>query len=135
MRVVHDDDDTLELIDEAAMTFMALAVHRLNAALVEGGVANSEKRQEICASFLFEFAYNHDAGWIEHEGRKLFPIVTFAERAEPAGDENLGKIDALHVPTPVSSWHEYAHGVVSQVFEEDNEDPKSIKFGSYQRDE
>lgn len=131
MRVVHEDKDTVEFVDDAAMTFMALTVHRLNAALKEGGVEDAAVRQQICSSFLFEFAYHHDAGWLTKGGEKLFPIVTFGKRRKPKKDENLGAITALHVPTQATSWHEYAHGVTSQYFEDDAESVDGISFGSY----
>lgn len=131
MRVIHEDNDTIEFLDEAAMTFMALTVHRLNNALAESGVDNAALRQEVCAKFLFEFAYHHDAGWLSQGGQKLFPLVTFAKRGNPKRDENLGGIVEIHVPTPASSWHEYAHGVVSQYFEESAENVDDISFGSY----
>jgi hypothetical protein len=131
MRVIHEDNDTIEFLDEAAMTFMALTVHRLNSALIESGVDNVALRQEVCAKFLFEFAYHHDAGWLSQGGQKLFPMVTFAKRRSSKEDENLGGIAEIHVPTPASSWHEYAHGVVSQYFEEAAERVDDISFGSY----
>jgi hypothetical protein len=131
MRVIHEDNDTVEFVDDAAMTFMALTVHRLNSALQENGVDDSAVRREICSSFLFEVAYHHDAGWISKDGKKLFPLVTFAERKDPEEDENLGEIAVIHVPTQATSWHEYAHGVVSQYFEDDDESVDDISFGSY----
>ncbi len=131
MRVIHQDDDTVEFVDDAAMSYMALTVHRLNSALTEGGVADAAARQEICARFLFEFAYHHDAGWLSKDGKKLFPLVVFAERRVPKEDENLGEIAEIHVPTQATSWHEYAPGVVSGYFEDDNEAIDGISFGSY----
>jgi hypothetical protein len=131
MRVIHEDSDTTDFLDEAAMTFMALTVHRLNGALTESGVDDAALRQEVCAKFLFEFAYHHDAGWLAKDGQKLFPLVAFARRQDPREDENLGQIAEIHVPTQASSWHEYAHGVESQYFEEAAEGVDDISFGSY----
>ena len=131
MEIEHNDSDTLEFIDAAALSFMALTLSRLNEALVANGVASAEVRQSICASFLFELAYHHDAGWLAHDDRKLYPITSFAERAAPRNGENLGVITRLHVPTDASSWHEYAHGVVSQFFEDNREQVSEIQFGSY----
>jgi len=131
MRVIHEDNDTIEFVDDAAMSFMALTVHRLNNALKEGGVADAALRQEICSNFLFNFAYHHDAGWLAKDGKKLFPMVTFAERRDPNQDENLGEIAEIHVPTQATSWHEYANGVTSQYFEDDDEEVDGISFGSY----
>jgi hypothetical protein len=131
LQIEHSDSDTLEFVDSAAMSFMVLTVSRLNEALVANGVANAELRRSICASFLFDFAYHHDAGWLVHDDRRLYPITSFAEREAPRGDENLGAITRLHVPTDASSWHEYAHGVVSQFFEDDREQVSEIRFGSY----
>jgi hypothetical protein len=130
MKIEHSDTHTVDFLDEAGMAFMALTVHRLNDALKRHGIGDSEVRQEICASFLFEFAYQHDAGWILHQGQKLFPMVVFATREKSSPDENLGTIAELHVPTDTSSWHEYAHGVVSQYFEDDEETLADLQTGS-----
>jgi hypothetical protein len=134
LQIEHSDPDTLEFVDSAAMSFMALTINRLNEALVANGVGDVEVRKNVCASFLFEFAYHHDAGWLVHDNRKLYPIVSFAERAPLREGENLGAISRLHVPTDASSWHEYAHGVVSQFFDDDQEQVAQIKFGSYDLD-
>ena len=129
MRVKHTDENTLEFIDGAAMSFMALTVHRLNEALKESGVSKA-KRRSICESFLFDFGYRHDAGWLEHEGRRLYPLVAFAAR-KPTKSGDLGAIQELHVPTEASSWHEYALGVVSQYFDEAGESLEGLQTGSY----
>jgi hypothetical protein len=131
MLIKHADDHTIAFIDDAAMSFMALTVHRLNQTLQANGVRDTAVRQEICSSFLFDFGYHHEAGWFLERGQKLFPKVCFVERAAPGEDENLGKIQTLHIPTDASSWHEYAHGVVSQYFEEHHEQVKGIRHGSY----
>ncbi len=131
MKIIHEDIDTVEFVDDAAMSFMTLTVHRLNAALKDGGVTDAAVRQEICSRFLFEFAYHHDAGWLTKDGRKLFPMVAFAERRSPKQGENLGEISEIHVPTQATSWHEYAYGVASRYFEDCNEEVDAITFGSY----
>jgi hypothetical protein len=131
MKLEHSDADTIEFLDEAGMAFMAITVHRLNEALKSNGIADTDTRQAICASFLFEFAYQHDAGWLVSQDRKLFPKVVFALRKTPAQDENLGAITALHVPTEASSWHEYASGVVTKYFEDDEESVPDLLTGSY----
>jgi hypothetical protein len=135
MDIKHTHPHTTDFIDEAAMTFMALTVNRLNRALIENGVSDSEKRQEICGSFLFEFAYRHDAGWQLEQDKKLFPVVCFAERAEPDEDSNLGAITTIHIPTEASSWHEYAFGVVSQYFEDYDESVTNVRTGSYSNED
>lgn len=131
MQVEHTDKNTVEFLDDAGMTFMLMTVHRLNDALKNAGVRNKATRQDICSSFLFELAYHHDAGWLIYEGRKLFPMIAFAERTPAEKGENLGAVQTLHVPTDASSWHEYAHGVVSTYFEDDKEAEPDVTFGSY----
>ncbi len=131
MKIEHSDSHTVDVLDEAGMAFMALTIHRLNESLKRNGIEDAGQRQEICASFLFEFAYQHDAGWLIHGDRKLFPLVVFATRETSTPEENLGAIAELHVPTPASSWHEYAHGVVSQYFEDDEESVPEVQTGSY----
>ena len=131
MRIEHSDEDTLEFMDAAAMSYMAVVVHKLNSTLIEKGIKEVSQRREICTSFLFDFAYNDDAGWLSHGDQTLFPKVCFAERAAPAQDENLGGIETLHVSTGASSWHEYAIGVVDQYFDEDRESIAGFRTGSY----
>lgn len=131
MDVIHSDENTIQFIDEAAMSFMALMIRELNRGLAENGVEKSSQRQEICAGFLFQITYHLDAGWFIQGDKKLFPKVCLAERAEPKEGENLGELAVLHVPTDASSWHEYAHGVVSQFFEDDEEMVPGIRTGSY----
>lgn len=131
MKVVHSDSDTLEFTDEAGMAFMTLTVHRLNTALIANGISSSETRRGVCENFLFEFAYYHDAGWLQHADRRVFPLVALATRTEPAEDANLGKIMELHVPTEASSWHEYANGVVARYFDEHGEGVGDLRSGSY----
>jgi hypothetical protein len=132
--VVHTDDNTVQFLDEAGMTFMALMIHELNQALKANGVVKPQQRQEIYAGFLCNFAYNIDAGWFIQGDKKLFPKVCLGERAEPKEDENLGVLSKLHVPTEATSWHEYAHGVVSQYFEDDSESVAGIRTGSYKNE-
>jgi hypothetical protein len=131
MRIDHDDNDTLEYLDNAAMSYMALMTHSLNYALRENAVADVQTRRKICTTFLFDFSYRHGAGWLWCSDRKLFPLVSFAERANPAERQNLGVIDAIHIPTPASSWYEYTHGVVAHYFEDNNETVTGIRSGSY----
>lgn len=131
MKIEHSDSNTVDFLDDAGMSFMALTTHRLNEVLKRNGIVDISLRQEICASFLFEFAYQHDAGWVMSADRKLFPKVVFAIREKPKPDENLGMISELHIPTDVSSWHEYSHGVVSQYFEDDDETIPGLQTGSY----
>ena len=131
MKVEHSDSHTIDFLDDVAMAYMALTAHRLNESLKRHGIADAAQRQDICSSFLFEFAYQLDAGWLTHEGRRLFPLVSFAVREKTSPDENLGTIAELHVPTPASSWHEYASGVVSKYFDEDEETVPGVQTGSY----
>ena len=131
MKIVHTDENTCDLLDEAGMAYMALLTHELNATLERNGVKSAARRQEICSEFLFNFAYQLDAGWFVHADLKLFPKVCLAQRTEPGENENLGAIATLHVPTDASSWHEYASGVVSEYFEDDDEAAPQIRTGSY----
>ena len=131
IEIKHDDDHTVEVLDEAAMTFMALVTDRLNNTLRENGVNDQATRQEICAQFMFGLSYDLDAGWIQEETTRYFPKVAFLERDRPGDDENLGKVKVVHLPTDASSWHEYAHGVVSDYFEEGESLGAEVRTGSY----
>lgn len=132
IKIKHDDDHAVEVLDEVAMTFMALVTHRLNAALRENGVSSSAQRQEICAHFMFGHSYELDAGWFQEEKTRFFPKVCFLERAKPKEDENLGEVKVVHIPNEASSWHEYAHGVVSDYFEQGESLDPPVRTGSYE---
>ena len=132
MKIKHTDENTLEFVDNACMSYMTLVTHRLNQTLIKNNIDDKALRQEICESFLFGLTYDLDAGWFIEAKTKLFPKVCFAERASPIDDENLGQIQTLNVPTEASSWHEYAMGVVTQYFEELCEEPEGIRTGSYE---
>jgi len=131
IKIMHNDDHTVNVLDDVGMTFMTLATHRLNAALKENGIDDSEQRQEICAQFMFGLAYELDAGWFQEGETRYFPKVCFLERNKPREDENLGEVNVLHIPNEASSWHEYSHGVVSDYFEQDESLDDSIRTGSY----
>lgn len=131
LQIHHDDDHTVEVLDEVNMTFMALITDRLNQTLRKNGVDDPAQREEICSSFVFGLAYQLDAGWFEHEGTRFFPNVCFVERGRPGPEDNLGPVEHLHLPTEASSLHEYATGVVSQYFEDDETLDPPVKTGSY----
>ena len=133
--IKHDDDHTVEVLDEVAMTFLALVTDRLNMALRENGVGDVVARQEICAQFLFGLSYDLDAGWFQEKATRYFPKVAFLERDSPGDDENLGQVKVVHLPTESSSWHEYAHGVVSQYFEEGESLRGEVRTGSYENED
>ncbi len=134
IQIKHDDEHTVEVLGDVAMTFISLVTHRLNTALRENGVSDSEARQEICANFMFGLSYDLDAGWFQEEQTRYFPKVCFLERLKPTDDENLGAVKVLHLPSEASSWHEYAHGVVSQYFEEDEALGPGVRTGSYENE-
>ena len=135
MRIEHDDRNTLEFIDDAAISFMRLMAHRLNESLKKHGVEEAEIRESICYGAVFDMGYAVDAGWLMQGEKKLFPKICFAERSTPASDENLGAIERLHVPTEATSWHEYAAGIITEYFEENDEDIADIRRGSYNHED
>lgn len=135
IRIRHDDEHTIEVIDELGTTYMALLTQRLNQALREHGIDDEGKRQDICESFMFGFAYELDAGWFRTEGERFFPKVCFLERARPEEDENLGAVKVVHLPNEASSWHEYAQGVVGEYFDADESLDPAITTGSYEAED
>jgi hypothetical protein len=134
MKIMHDDAHTVNVLDEAAMTVMALIVHELNDSLRAHGMEDAGTRKECCSRFLFGLAYALDAGWFIEQGVKYFPKICFLERNDPAEGEHLGQTAVVHVPTQASLWHEYTHGVVSQYFEEYGEKVPGVRTGSYDKE-
>ena len=135
IQIKHDDNHTVEVLDGVGMTMMTLVTHRLNTALLENGISDSAQRQEICSGFLFGFSYQLDAGWFQESDTRYFPKICFLERAKPRGDENLGTVKVVHIPNEATSWHEYAHGVVSDYFDEGESLDPEIRTGSYKRED
>lgn len=133
-KVVHTDDDTESLLDEAGMSFLLLTADDLNKALIESGVADISARRTICENTLFSLAYRFDAGWLVEGRNKLFTKLCFAERGPVGPDSNLGALHTLHVATGAVSMHESVMGVVAQYFEDYEEgrniDPP-LRHGSY----
>ncbi len=133
IKIKHNDEHTVEVLDDVAMTFMTLATHRLNTVLRNNGISDSGQREEICAQFMFGLSYDLDSGWFQDDETRFFPKVCFLERAKPKEDENLGKVKVIHLPNEASSLHEYAFGVVSDYFESESVD-SSVRTGSYDRE-
>lgn len=134
MEIIHNDDNTVNLTDLLLIDATVIGIDRLNRALIENGVSDTETRKKICETVTFDIAYLVDAGWIEREGKRYFPKVCLAEREVVVEDEatmGLDEIQRLHVPTEASSMHEYALGNVDYYFEELGEELSEIKFGNY----
>lgn len=89
------------------------------------------QRAELCAFFARQFEIEWP-GWYGPNG-KADAAADLKDFANPAGElpVRVVALDQLHVPTQATSWHEYAHGVGSQYFEEDDEGVDGIPFGSY----
>ena len=64
MEISHSDKNTLEFVDNAAMTFMLLETDRINGILLDSGIADRRLRQEICERLVFQSAYNYEAGLV-----------------------------------------------------------------------
>lgn len=131
MNIEHTDENTVDFVEEAAMTFMMIQTHRLNEALKVRGISDQNSRQDICSDFIFDLAYGVDAGWFIEGGVRLYPKVCMAERAAAGDGGDLGAIQRLHVPTTASLWHEFAASIVDQYFNEYGETLQDVRAGSY----
>jgi len=117
--------------EEMAMDYQCIQFDRLNEALKKHGITDKEIRQEICSDYLFDQSYFFDAGWFEHQGKRLYPQLCFAERVQDP-NENLGEIQALHIQSQDYDLHESVHGNAYWYYDEHQEDASEIKTGSYQ---
>ena len=115
-----------------AFDYQILEIDRLNNLLKKFGVTDKEVRQEICSEYAFENSYFLDAGWFEHEGKRLYPQICFAERKSDP-NENLGEIEMLHIPSEEYDLHESAHANDHWYFEEHQENAGEIATSSYQQ--
>lgn len=103
MTAIHRTDD----YEEPALEWFLREGERLNETLRTAGVADEATRREVCTNFFFGMGYALGEP-VESGGRRY--------RVEVALQTEDGD---LLLPTSMFDFHDYAHGVVGQVFGDD----------------
>lgn len=113
--LVRDD-----VYEELGSAYQCLQVSLLDGALQESGVTNPAVRQKVCESFLFSLGELHDHGWLRSspEAVPLYPLLCFSEEFLNV-DSSVEELGSVYVPSEGFSFHEYAHGNASLLYEGD----------------
>jgi hypothetical protein len=124
MAIVRDDD-----YESMGTAFQLIQVELLNQALKEHGIEDPSQRQAICATYTFAFGDFLDQCWFTSEGRRVYPMVCFAEQF-PGNAEDLNELDPIYASESFD-YHEYAHGSVAYFFEDNGETIPELESGSF----
>jgi hypothetical protein len=84
-------------------------------------------RRKICEVYFFNSGYFLDSCWFSEEGRRVRPGIYFAELG-PEGT-TTGRV-YLPDPNIGTTFHEYAHGAATWLFDDNNEDASKIEAGA-----
>lgn len=125
MEILHDDNHTINTVEELLVNFVILQIEKLNLVLKENGIVKKELRQKICEEFFFQFSEFIDTCYLRKDNKMFSPVICFGEFQNK---ENLllNEISKLHIPTKAISLHESALGNSDWYFEEANEDTSEI---------
>lgn len=120
----EDTSENAELYEESLMTFLLIQIDELNKTLIEKDISDKKLREDICQNFFYCFSIIVDAGWIEEQDKKLYPLISFVER-----NEDTFEMKKLYLTKNFTSLREYKVGLVNDYFGEMNEDISQIKKG------
>ncbi len=126
---VQLDRDTYERM---ATDCQIVLIDLLNRSLKDSGVNDKEKRQRICERFSEAAGDFIDQGWFKSEdsgGRKVYPLLCFAERGDWS-DTEVGPITQAIGPDPTSFFYESFSASCEWYFDEHNEALEGIETGS-----
>jgi hypothetical protein len=93
--------------EEPALVWFFREATRLNDILTSAGVADESARREICTNFFFGMGYGLGEP-VESSGSE-YRVVVGLETAD----------NRVLLPTEMFDFHDYAHGVVGQVYGDD----------------
>ena len=114
-RLVRD-----EAYEEMGSAYQCLLVSILDAALREHGVNDSDSRQEICGSFLFQLGILHDQGWFQttDASNPVYPLLCFTKTFLNT-DTPVTEIGDVFAPSEHFAFEEYAMGNAALLYEND----------------
>ena len=114
-RLVRDD-----AYEDMGSSYQCFQVATLDAALQEHGITNAALRRKVCESFLFEMGNFHDQSWLRPsaDAEPVYPLLCFSKRFLNT-DTSIEELGPIYAPSPMFSFHEYAHGSASLLYEGD----------------
>ncbi len=114
-------------IDEFGRYFLCVVAKKLDLILEDAGIEVSQRRA-ICSLFCDDLATFLDAGWIEKEQDRLWPVLGFAKRG-PDTEVSVGDLLQLLIPSSESFLSEGgAEGAVAYHFDHDAEAQELMSF-------
>ncbi len=121
---IEKNDDR---IDEFGRYFLCIIVEKLDEVLRSSGVA-TDQRRTICSLFADNLATFLDAGWLQSQNEKLWPVLAFAKRAADTPGA-VGEILKLIIQSRESFHSEGgAEGAIARLFDEDKETREWLSF-------
>jgi hypothetical protein len=111
--------------DSLRAHFQTVDVVRLNIALVDAGVHDEKVRRDVLESYFFGAGCFFDNGWFEADSRRFAPGVYFEE---VDGSHRTGRF-YLPGPNLGTLFHEFVHGTVDLLFNDDNENALDVNIG------
>lgn len=125
-KLVRDD-----AYEEMGSSYQCLQVATLDAALIEHGISDPTTRQKVCESFLFAMGEFHDQGWLKptSDAKPVYPLLCFSEQFLNT-DSSIAEIGTVYAPSEMFSFHEYAFGNASLLYEGDAN--ANVETGSYE---
>jgi len=114
-RLVRDD-----AYEEMGSSYQCLQVATLDAAMQEHGMTDAAVRRSVCESFLFAMGNIHDQGWLKPSANAdpVYPLLCFSKRFLNT-DTPVEELGEVHAPSEMFSFHEYALGNASLLYEDD----------------
>ena len=114
-RLVRDD-----AYDEMGSSYQCLQVATLDAALQENGIDDADVRRKVCESFLFAMGNFHDQYWMKPtlDGEAVYPLLCFSRKLLDT-DTPVGELGEIFAPSAGFSFHEYAFGNASLLYDGD----------------
>jgi hypothetical protein len=112
--------------DSLTATYQTLEAARLNDALKQCAVADTQLRRRICETYLFDSGHFLDSCWFAEANGRFRPGIHFEDV-----DAGLRPTARLFLPDPEvgTMFHEYAHGAAAWLFDDHNEDASEIEVG------
>jgi len=107
--------------------FLTVQVSKLNACLIDGGIADPELRERICAEFGLAVGDFFDSGWMEVQGKKYYPLLMFSEKFLTSA-KSLLDLGVIQASPKTDEFHPLAVDAATQFFREFQEN-LNVKTG------
>ena len=111
-----------------ARQFVRVLIVEVNEALRQAGILEQEQRRKICEEVVFGIANFFDSYWTGVEGRKMYPLLGFAETF-PDDAMELANLGPVHIPHKAVELHAMVWDEVRWYFEEQKENDNAVPMG------